>query len=172
MANGRYASRMGRRAPSRYKCLPWLEFTTSDRDLFDLSNMYTHSLLFSFLPTIVLAASQSYAPTFFNPNQQDQICLPASWPSSSSPGVSVGKPLVPQFPNAELQALLQQVNTTNIEKTILKLVSFGTRHTLSSQTDPERGIGAARDWIVEKMEGYGGGLGVSVQTYLQGPTTR
>lgn len=27
-----------------------------------------------------------------------------------------------------------------------KLVSFGTRHTLSSATDPERGIGAARDW--------------------------
>lgn len=29
---------------------------------------------------------------------------------------------------------------------IEKLVSFGTRHTLSSQTDPKRGIGAARRW--------------------------
>lgn len=29
---------------------------------------------------------------------------------------------------------------------IEKLVSFGTRHTLSSQTDPKRGIGAARLW--------------------------
>ncbi|WP_282946843.1 MULTISPECIES: M28 family metallopeptidase [unclassified Sphingopyxis] len=27
-----------------------------------------------------------------------------------------------------------------------KLVSFGTRHTLSSTTDPKRGIGAARNW--------------------------
>lgn len=27
-----------------------------------------------------------------------------------------------------------------------KLVSFGTRHTLSSATDPKRGIGAARNW--------------------------
>lgn len=27
-----------------------------------------------------------------------------------------------------------------------KLISFGTRHTLSSQTDPRRGIGAARKW--------------------------
>ena len=26
------------------------------------------------------------------------------------------------------------------------LVSFGTRHTLSSQTDPKRGIGAALNW--------------------------
>ncbi|MEH3038037.1 MAG: M20/M25/M40 family metallo-hydrolase [Sphingomonas adhaesiva] len=28
-----------------------------------------------------------------------------------------------------------------------KLVSFGTRHSLSSATDPKRGIGAARDWV-------------------------
>ncbi|WP_189338303.1 M28 family peptidase [Sphingobium sp. SCG-1] len=30
--------------------------------------------------------------------------------------------------------------------TVEKLVSFGTRHTLSSATDPRRGIGAARKW--------------------------
>ena len=30
--------------------------------------------------------------------------------------------------------------------TVAKLVSFGTRHTLSSATDPKRGIGAARTW--------------------------
>ena len=31
-----------------------------------------------------------------------------------------------------------------MKATVEKLVSFGTRHTLSSQTDPKRGIGAAR----------------------------
>ncbi|KAK7548754.1 putative zinc metalloprotease [Phyllosticta citricarpa] len=39
------------------------------------------------------------------------------------------------------------------------LASYGTRHTCSSQTDPNRGIGAARDWI-ERMN-------VSVEGYLQ-----
>lgn len=131
--------------------------------------MYNLSLLFGFLSTTVLANSQSYTPSSFN---DQQICPPASWPSSSSPGVNVGKPLIPQFPNAELQDLLKQVNVTNIENIILKLVSFGTRHTLSSQRDPGRGVGAAREWIEGVMRGYGGGLVVGVQTYLQQPTSR
>jgi len=33
-----------------------------------------------------------------------------------------------------------------------KLVSFGTRHTLSSATDPKRGIGAARKWTQGEFE--------------------
>ena len=33
-----------------------------------------------------------------------------------------------------------------------KLVSFGTRHTLSSATDPKRGIGAARSWAQGEFE--------------------
>ena len=33
-----------------------------------------------------------------------------------------------------------------------KLVSFGTRHTLSSATDPKRGIGAARKWAQSEFE--------------------
>jgi hypothetical protein len=33
-----------------------------------------------------------------------------------------------------------------------KLVSFGTRHTLSSATDPKRGIGAARAWAKSEFE--------------------
>jgi hypothetical protein len=36
-----------------------------------------------------------------------------------------------------------------------KLVSFGTRHTLSSQTDPKRGIGAALDWTDAQFRSFG-----------------
>ena len=35
------------------------------------------------------------------------------------------------------------------------LVSFGTRHTLSSATDPKRGIGAARAWAAERFRQVG-----------------
>ncbi|KTT74761.1 M20/M25/M40 family metallo-hydrolase [Sphingomonas endophytica] len=35
--------------------------------------------------------------------------------------------------------------------TVEKLVSFGTRHSLSSTTDPKRGIGAARDWVAKEF---------------------
>ncbi|QYJ88238.1 M28 family metallopeptidase [Shewanella halotolerans] len=39
-----------------------------------------------------------------------------------------------------------------IQQDIQTLVNFGTRHTLSSQTDKERGIGAARNWIKAEFE--------------------
>lgn len=34
-----------------------------------------------------------------------------------------------------------------LRATVAKLVSFGTRHTASTTTDPKRGIGAARNWV-------------------------
>jgi hypothetical protein len=37
------------------------------------------------------------------------------------------------------------------------LVGFGTRHTLSTTTDPKRGIGAARDWAARQFETIGQG---------------
>ena len=39
-----------------------------------------------------------------------------------------------------------------LKATVVKLVSFGTRHTLSSTTDPDRGIGAARDWTAAEFQ--------------------
>lgn len=38
------------------------------------------------------------------------------------------------------------VSQARLRADVEKLVSFGTRHTLSSQSDPRRGIGAARKW--------------------------
>ena len=38
------------------------------------------------------------------------------------------------------------VSEANLRADIAKLVSFGTRHTLSVQDNPKRGIGAARRW--------------------------
>ena len=39
--------------------------------------------------------------------------------------------------------LLRAIDPQRIQATIQTLAGFGTRHTLSSQTDPNRGIGAA-----------------------------
>jgi hypothetical protein len=38
------------------------------------------------------------------------------------------------------------ISQARLEADVAKLVAFGTRHTLSTQTDPKRGIGAARAW--------------------------
>jgi hypothetical protein len=39
------------------------------------------------------------------------------------------------------------------------MVGFGTRHTLSSATDPKRGIGAARDWTAQQFTEIARGCG-------------
>lgn len=42
-------------------------------------------------------------------------------------------------------------DTARLKATVEKLVSFGTRHTRSSTTDPKRGIGAARHWAASEF---------------------
>ena len=39
-----------------------------------------------------------------------------------------------------------------LKASVEKLVSFGTRHTLSDANDPKRGIGAARRWFADEMK--------------------
>ena len=53
----------------------------------------------------------------------------------------------------------EQVSEERLKADVEKLVSFGTRHTLSSQTDPKRGIGAAVDWGLEEFKRIGAKCG-------------
>ena len=82
-----------------------------------------------------------------------------------------GNPVRPQKPEKELKDIVRDVDRHRIEATIRKLVSFGTRHTESSQTDPNRGIGAALNYVFTTMQGYaatsGGRMTVERQTYHQ-----
>ena len=82
-----------------------------------------------------------------------------------------GQPNRLQVPDNELRGILAAIDPGRIEENIHKLVSFGTRHTLSSQDDPNRGIGAARDWIYDTLLDYAapsnGRMTVEKQSYLQ-----
>lgn len=79
-------------------------------------------------------------------------------------------------PNPEIAKMVKEVSATNIEATIRKLVSFGTRNTLSEQDNPARGIGAARDWIYGEFQKIsadcGGCLQVEKQAFLQPKAAR
>jgi hypothetical protein len=57
----------------------------------------------------------------------------------------------PPSPDARLRAIIAPVSQAQLHHTIATLVSFGTRHTLSSQTDPHRGIGAALSWAHDEF---------------------
>ena len=120
----------------------------------------------------VLATVNATPLTSRNPAKRNEpqypilTCEATSWPTTELPEY-----IKPQLPDADLQTLLSQINPDNIQANIEKLVSFGTRHTLSTQTDPNRGIGAARDWLKSKYEEYAaasnGRMTVSIEGYEQ-----
>jgi len=84
-----------------------------------------------------------------------------------------GRPATPQHPERELREALQEIDPRRIEASVRRLAAFGTRHTLSSQDDPVRGIGAARDWIHAQFQTYaaasGGRMTAELQSYVQQP---
>ncbi|MEP6707634.1 MAG: M28 family metallopeptidase [Pyrinomonadaceae bacterium] len=73
--------------------------------------------------------------------------------------------------NREVARIVAEIDARNIERTIRTLVSFGTRNTLSEQDNPQRGIGAARDWLYSEFSKAaaqsGGRMTVEKQSYMQ-----
>jgi hypothetical protein len=78
--------------------------------------------------------------------------------------------------NAQISRIVSEIDPRNIENTIRKLVSFGTRNTLSDQNDPNRGIGAARDWLYGEFQkaavASAGRMTVEKQTFEQPKAAR
>jgi Zn-dependent M28 family amino/carboxypeptidase len=87
-----------------------------------------------------------------------------------------GQRVRPQPPDRELRRLLAEIDRNRIEDTVQTLVAFGTRHTLSSQTDAVRGIGAATRWVQAQLQSSaaasGGRMTVELQSFVQPPSTR
>ena len=78
--------------------------------------------------------------------------------------------------NRTIANIVREIDARNIEASIRKLVSFGTRNTLSEQNDPKRGIGAARDWLyaefLKAAEASNGRMTVEKQSYEQAKAQR
>ena len=50
-----------------------------------------------------------------------------------------------------IEKMVKEVSPDSLQSYIKTLVAFGTRNTLSTQTDPGRGIGAARNWVLGRF---------------------
>ncbi|HEV2881052.1 MAG TPA: M28 family metallopeptidase [Pyrinomonadaceae bacterium] len=93
--------------------------------------------------------------------------------SSSSSARASNAPATSAAPrrDPDVARIVSEIDPRNIERTVRKLVSFGTRNTLSAQDNPARGIGAARDWLKSEFEQIarraGGRLSVELQSYTQ-----
>lgn len=74
-------------------------------------------------------------------------------------------------PESSIKHLVEEVSRDSLQSYIRTLAGFGTRHTLSSQTDPDHGIGAARKWVLRKFQqdalGSKGRMRVEMDTWIQ-----
>ena len=84
----------------------------------------------------------------------------------------------PATPDFQIEEALRNVSAERIQQTIEKLVSFGTRHTLSSDmaVSSGKGASAAAAWIQSEFERYskdcGGCLEVKTDEFTQEPAPR
>jgi hypothetical protein len=68
---------------------------------------------------------------------------------------------------ADIDAIVREISPQRIHAYVDKLVSFGTRHTMSETASSTRGIGAARRWIKAELERCGAGrLDVQFQSHV------
>jgi hypothetical protein len=56
--------------------------------------------------------------------------------------------------DTEIASLIREISADSIRANILKLASFGTRHSLSDTLSEEKGIGAARRWVAGRFRQY------------------
>lgn len=133
--------------------------------------MVTSASLVTLLPLALAQSWLSLPGSIYGPQQP--------WgysPSTSWPPLSLGQQITPQAPDAELEAMLAEIDPKRIQTIVTTLANFGTRHTLSNQTDPVRGIGAARDWIYREMSSFAQNsstnMNVTIQSYIQGVDER
>ena len=92
---------------------------------------------------------------------------------ASAASASVGSAQTTGNFDPALRALIGQIDPNRIQAIIEQLVAFGTRHTASSQTDPNRGIGAAYTWVFQQMQAIAatsnGNMTAQQQTFVAQP---
>jgi len=54
----------------------------------------------------------------------------------------------------EIDKMVKEVSPDSLKSYISQMVGFGTRNTLSTQSNPTRGIGAARIWVLNKFNEF------------------
>ncbi len=69
-----------------------------------------------------------------------------------------------------IEAMVQEVSADSLKSYISTMVAFGTRNTLSTQTNPTRGIGAARNWVLTKFNQFAKTSGGRLTSFIDTTT--
>ena len=82
-------------------------------------------------------------------------------------------PVAPPAADPNIQRLVNEISSKTLEADVRKMVSYGTRHTLSDTQSKTRGIGAARKYVFDEFKKYskagGGRMVVEMDTFLMRP---
>jgi len=71
------------------------------------------------------------------------------------PFAALAQPSTPQpAPDPRIQRWVNEISSKNLETDVRKMVSYGTRHTLSDTKSKTRGIGAARQYVFDEFKKY------------------
>lgn len=54
----------------------------------------------------------------------------------------------------EIDKMVKEISADSLQSYIVKMVSYGTRNTLSTQSNANRGIGAGREWVFNKFNEF------------------
>ncbi len=75
-----------------------------------------------------------------------------------------------------IEQMVKEISPDSLRSYIQTMVNFGTRNTLSTQTDKKRGIGAARNYVLNKMNEFAalsnGRLSATIDTTTLQPDKR
>ncbi len=92
--------------------------------------------------------------------------------SCATPGAPANPPAAeaPAVVRSALASISSEVSQASLRGYIEKMVSFGTRHTLSDQVSETRGIGAARRWVESEFRKMGADCGGCLEIVTVGDT--
>lgn len=75
-----------------------------------------------------------------------------------------------------IESMISEINSDSLKVHIQKLVSFGTRSTLSTTTDSKKGIGAARAWVLSRFQEFAkqsdGRMSAKIDSWTQKADTK
>ena len=110
---------------------------------------------------------------FLSASAATAVAAPIVAKTATAQAAVTGKPAARPAKNIDpdLRKMLREIDPDRIKSIITTLAGFGTRHTGSSQTDPNRGIGAAIAYVTAQMNAIaatsGGRMTVQQQTFTQ-----
>ena len=66
--------------------------------------------------------------------------------------------------------MVKEISADSLKSYIATMVSYGTRNTQSTQSNPKRGIGAARDWVLYKFNQFAAGSNGRLSAFIDTTT--